>query len=141
MPVQNNAPAPPPVKLDRITVGPNSHVDGQVVRADNSPRPNAKVLFINAVNEYAREQAQSFLRDSDQQKILAAYEAFDNQDGFASVATLDQIADKSYSLAIPLYVAGAGTASIVLLQCPHCAVDYVLTSGLHPLTHCFERFS
>jgi hypothetical protein len=43
-----NSPAPPPVKLDRITVGPNSHVDGQVVRADNSPRPNAKVMFINA---------------------------------------------------------------------------------------------
>ena len=58
----------------------------------------------------AREQAQSFLRDSHQQKILAAYEAFDDQDGFATVATLDQIADKSYSLAIPLYVAGAGTA-------------------------------
>lgn len=38
----------PPVKFDRITVGPNSHVDGQVVRSDNSPKANAKVLFINA---------------------------------------------------------------------------------------------
>ena len=50
VPVQSNVPQPPPppVKLDRIAVGPNSQVDGQVVRQDNSPRANAKVLFINA---------------------------------------------------------------------------------------------
>lgn len=50
VPVQTKVPAPPlpPVKLDRIAVGPNSQVDGKVVRQDNSPRPNAKVLFINA---------------------------------------------------------------------------------------------
>ena len=38
----------PPVKFDRIAVGPDSHVEGQIVRSDNSPKPNAKVLFINA---------------------------------------------------------------------------------------------
>ena len=52
VPVQTNvAPAPvpvPPVRLDRIAVGPNSRIEGQVVRSDNSPKPNAKVLFINA---------------------------------------------------------------------------------------------
>ncbi|MBI3823955.1 MAG: carboxypeptidase regulatory-like domain-containing protein [Planctomycetes bacterium] len=41
-------PQQPPVKLDRIAVGPDSHVDGQVVRSDSSPKANAKVLFINA---------------------------------------------------------------------------------------------
>ncbi len=40
--------APAPLKMDRITVGPNSVVDGQVLRADNSPKPTAKVLFVNA---------------------------------------------------------------------------------------------
>ena len=39
----------PPVKLDRIAVGPDSRVEGQVVRSDSSPKPNAKVLFINAM--------------------------------------------------------------------------------------------
>ena len=63
------------------------------------------------MHEVARQQAQSFLRDYHQQKILAAYEAFDNQAGFASVSTLDQIANKGYSLAIPLYVTGDSTAS------------------------------
>ena len=39
-------PAPqPPVKLDRIASNSNSTVEGQVVRADNSPKANAKVLF------------------------------------------------------------------------------------------------
>ncbi len=49
VPVQPQAPAPqPPVKLDRIAVGPNSQVEGQVLRSDNSPKPSAKVLFIEA---------------------------------------------------------------------------------------------
>jgi hypothetical protein len=47
--VQPPAAPQPPVRLDRIAVGPNSHVDGQVVRSDNSPKPNAKVMFINAM--------------------------------------------------------------------------------------------
>ena len=55
----------------------------------------------------AREQAQSFLRVSHQKKILDAYSGFADIDQFAAVATLDQIAAKGYSLAIPLYVAGA----------------------------------
>lgn len=40
-------PQQPPVKFDRIAVG-ESRVDGQIVRSDNSPKANAKVLFINA---------------------------------------------------------------------------------------------
>ena len=48
VPVQQTPAPQPPVKLDRISVGPNSTVTGQVVRADNSPKPSAKVLFVNA---------------------------------------------------------------------------------------------
>jgi hypothetical protein len=49
VPVQPQAPAAqPPVKLDRIAIGPDSHVEGQVVRSDSSPKPSAKVLFIEA---------------------------------------------------------------------------------------------
>ena len=40
-------PPPPPVKLERIVVGPDSHIEGQVVRNDSSPRPNTRVLFVN----------------------------------------------------------------------------------------------
>jgi type I restriction enzyme M protein len=75
-----------------------------VLRSTKAPKRMGKVLFINAVNEFAREQAQSFLRESDQTKILNAYRSFTGVDQFAAIATLDQIADKRFSLAIPLYV-------------------------------------
>lgn len=87
----------------------NSPMEAVVVtlRAQKKAARRGKILFINAVHEYAREQAQSFLRDSHQQKILSAYEAFEDQPGFAAVVTLGQIADKRHSLAIPLYVTSA----------------------------------
>ena len=43
-----------------------------------------KVLFINAVHEVAREQAQSFLTPEHQERILAAYQAFADEPGFAN---------------------------------------------------------
>jgi type I restriction enzyme M protein len=90
----------------------NSPMEAVVVtlRTDKAAEHKGKVLFINAVREVAREQAQSFLRESHQAKILAAYHQFKDMDQFAAVATLDGIAEKSYSLAIPLYVAGANGA-------------------------------
>ena len=90
----------------------NSPMEAVVItlRAKKPAERKGKVLFINAVNEVAREQAQSFLRESHQTKILDAYRGFADVDQFAAVATLDQIADKGYSLAIPLYVAGAKAA-------------------------------
>ncbi|MEU7978484.1 class I SAM-dependent DNA methyltransferase [Micromonospora sp. NPDC049081] len=85
----------------------NSPMEAVVVtlRASKSAEQRGKVLFINAVNEVAREQAQSFLREHHQKRILTAYEAFAAEDGFAAVATLDEIANQQYSLAIPLHVA------------------------------------
>ena len=78
-----------------------------ILRANKPRERKGKVLFINAVDEVAREQAQSFLRKSHQTKILDAYRRFGDVDQFAAVATIDQIAEKAYSLAILLYVAGA----------------------------------
>ena len=90
----------------------NSPMEAVVItlRAAKPPERKGKVLFINAVNEVAREQAQSFLRGSHQQKILDAYRSFTDTEQFAAVATLDEIAGKGFSLAIPLYVTGAKAA-------------------------------
>jgi type I restriction-modification system DNA methylase subunit len=87
----------------------NSPMEAVVItlRANKPAQHKGRVLFINAVNEVAREQAQSFLRESHQNRILDAYRGFADRDKFATVATLDQIAARSFSLAIPLYVAGA----------------------------------
>jgi type I restriction enzyme M protein len=63
-----------------------------------------KVIFIDAVNEVTRERAQSFLKPKHQQRILSAYKAFDDEPGFAKVATLAKIAENMGNLSIPLYV-------------------------------------
>jgi type I restriction enzyme M protein len=100
-----------------IGLGPglfyNSPMEAVVItlRTAKPPTQRGKVLFINAVSEYVRAQAQSFLRDQHQQKILAAYENFADDHGFAAVATTDQISNKGYSLAIALYVVNGGTTS------------------------------
>ncbi len=47
---QSNPTPAPPVKLDRIVYGPESFVEGQIVRTDNTPRPHASVLFVSADN-------------------------------------------------------------------------------------------
>lgn len=93
-----------------IGLGPglfyNSPMEAVVVtlRARKPVEHRDRVLFINAINEVTREQAQSFLREGHQQRILAAYRAFTDEPSFAAVAIRDQIAAKGYSLAIPLYV-------------------------------------
>jgi len=68
-----------------------------------------RILFINAVNEVTRERAQSFLTDEHIEKIVAAYRARADVDGFAAVASLDQVRGNDFNLSIPLYVAtGSG---------------------------------
>lgn len=78
-----------------------------VLRTAKPVERRGKVLFIDARDEVARERAQSFLRDSHQQKILDAYRGFAGVDQFAAVARLDEIGAKEYTLAIPRYVTGA----------------------------------
>lgn len=91
----------------------NSPMEAVVItlRANQPADQHGKVLFINAVNEVAREQAQSFLRPAHQQKILDAYRAFTTEDDYATVADREQIAARNYSLAIPLYVNGSKAAA------------------------------
>jgi len=63
-----------------------------------------KEMFRNAVNEVTRERAQSFLADDHIQRIVAAYQAFGDEDGFARVVGNDEVREKGSNLSIPLYV-------------------------------------
>lgn len=84
----------------------NSPMEACVVfcRSRKPPKKRGKVLLIDAVNEIARERGVSFLRPEHQQRIEAAYDAFVDEEGFANVATIEEIAAQGYSLSIPLYV-------------------------------------
>jgi type I restriction enzyme M protein len=71
----------------------------------NKPKARRKkVLFINAINDVTRERAQSFLTDDHISHIADAYRTFDSSDGFAYVATTDEIRANDNNLSIPLYV-------------------------------------
>ncbi len=91
----------------------NSPMEACVVvcRARRSPDRRGKVLFVDALHEVARERAQSFLKPGHQARIKRAYTAFQEEKGFASVATLSEIRAQRFSLSIPLYVSRAGAGS------------------------------
>jgi type I restriction enzyme M protein len=80
-------------------------------RSKKPPKKRGKVLLIDAVNEIARERAISLLRPEHQQRIEAAYDAFVDEEGFAKVAAIEEIAAQGYSLSIPLYVKRKTAAS------------------------------
>lgn len=84
----------------------NSPMEACVVvcRSRKPAQRQGRILFIDAVNEVARERAMSFLKPAHQQRILDAYRAYAGEPGFARVATLEEVAEQGYSLSIPLYV-------------------------------------
>jgi len=84
----------------------NSPMEACVVvcRMNKPKERRKKILFINAVNEVSRERAQSFLEEDHIEKILKAYRDFADVEGFACVATLDDIRANNANLSIPLYV-------------------------------------
>lgn len=84
----------------------NSPMEACIVlcRTAKPPERQGKLLFIDAVNEVARVQAQSFLKEEHQARVLNAYQTFTDEPGFAKVATLAGVAAQEFSLSIPLYV-------------------------------------
>jgi len=84
----------------------NSPMEACVVfcRSQKPEDRRERVLFINAVNEITRKLSYSYLEPKHQQRILTAYEAFDDIPGFAKVGSLVEIQDNKYNLAISQYV-------------------------------------
>ena len=93
-----------------IGLGPNLFYNSpmeaciMICRMNKRPDRRGQVLFINAINEVERKNAQSFLEDKHIQRIAKAYETYGTEEGFARVVTIQDIADNNFSLSIPLYV-------------------------------------
>lgn len=93
-----------------IGLGPNLFYNSpmeaciMICRMTKRPERRERVLFINAINEVERKNAQSFLEDRHIRRIASAYETYCDEAGFAKVVTLDDIAANNFSLNIPLYV-------------------------------------
>jgi len=84
----------------------NSPMEACVVvcRTKKPSERRGRILFINAVDEVTRERAQSFLEPHHSKRILAAYQSFADEPGFAKVATLDEIRKNDANLSIGRYV-------------------------------------
>jgi type I restriction enzyme M protein len=80
-----------------------------ICRSSKPVARRGKVLFINAVNDVAREKAQSFLKPEHQAKILETYREFLAKPGFAIAATTEEIFTKRGDLSIRKYVSKAIT--------------------------------
>ena len=93
-----------------IGLGPNLFYNSpmeaciMICRTNKTPENRGKVLFINAVKEVTRKNAESFLEDEHIAKIANAYNDYESIPGFAKKATIKDIENNGYSLSIPLYV-------------------------------------
>lgn len=93
-----------------IGLGPNLFYNSpmeaciMICRMNKRPERRGQVLFINAVNEVERKNAQSYLEERHIARIAAAYDNYVDDADFAKVATIQDIANNNFSLSIPLYV-------------------------------------
>lgn len=93
-----------------IGLGPNLFYNSPmeaciiICRTNKRPERRGQVLFINAVNEVERKNAQSYLEDKHIKKIASAYDKYETDDNFARILTIQDIEDNNFSLSIPLYV-------------------------------------
>ncbi len=115
-----------------IGLGPNLFFNAPmeacivICRTKKRPDRRGQILFINAVNDVTRKNAQSYLEDAHIEKIAGAYKAYENMEGFARVVTTADTEQFGYSLSIPLYV--------------HQAMDNGATVD-RSFTECFELWN
>jgi type I restriction enzyme M protein len=84
----------------------NSPIEACVLfcRSQKPVARQGKVLFINAVEEYTRRHAQSYLDEQHIDRIRAAYDAFEDVEGFVRVVALDEFSENNFNLNIAQFV-------------------------------------
>ena len=75
-----------------------------ICRMRKPPEHVGRILFVNAVNEVSRKNAQSQLDEMHIRRIYGACARYADEDGFSRAVSLDEIAGNNYSLNIALYV-------------------------------------
>ena len=75
-----------------------------ICRMTKRPDRRGQVLFINALSEVTRKNAQSYLEDRHIKHIADAYANYCDEEGFAKVTNIQDISENNFSLSIPLYV-------------------------------------
>jgi type I restriction enzyme M protein len=92
-----------------IGLGPNLFFNAPmeacvlVCRSHKPAELKNKIIFINAVKEVTRKNAESYLEPTHIEKITSAYFGRNDVPQFCSIVSVDQISENDYSLSIPLY--------------------------------------
>ena len=116
-----------------IGLGPNLFFNAPmeacivIARTHKEPERRGKVLFINAVKEVTRKNAQSYLEDGHIEHIASAYDYYCDEENYAKVATIHDIEAQDFSLNIPLYVRGEVIVDPVL-SVQECVDDWLMQS-------------
>jgi len=100
-----------------------------ICRTRKELHKRGKILFINAVSEVTRKNAQSYLEDAHIEHIASAYNHYTDEEGYARVVSNEEIVEHDNSLNIPLYVRVAGAAPEPL-SVEECADDWLVQSEL-----------
>lgn len=84
----------------------NSGMESCVVvcRTNRPAARKGKILFVNASRDYVKDGPHSSLGDNHIERIVGAYRQFTDDDGYAAVATVEQVLANDGSLNIPSYV-------------------------------------
>ena len=105
-----------------IGLGPNlfynSPMEACIVICRSRKPDNHKghILFINAVNEVARKNAQSYLESQHIDKIAKAYEKFESDNDITKKVSICDIEKNDFSLSIPLYVKDPSAISVDMVM-------------------------
>ena len=105
-----------------IGLGPdlfyNSPMESCVVicRSKKATDRQGKVLLIDASKDYIKIGKQSALTEEHQRTIADAYLSFSDQEGFAKIATLDEIRKRDHSLNIPEYIRRSVTGVLPMAE-------------------------
>ncbi|QIK52776.1 type I restriction-modification system subunit M (plasmid) [Jeotgalibaca porci] len=75
-----------------------------IFNRDKKETSKGNVLFIAAEEEYQEGKNQNTLREEDVEKILSAFETYEDMEKYARVVTLDEIKENDYNLNISRYI-------------------------------------
>jgi type I restriction enzyme M protein len=103
-----------------IGLGPNLFFNAPmeacivICRTVKRPERRNKVLFINAVDEVTRKNAQSYLEDQHIAHIAGAYLGNEDEEDYARLVDYREIEANRFNLSIPLYVRKKGIDPVPL---------------------------
>ena len=105
-------------KFDIVLANPPYSMEACIIICKNRKEDShkGKVIFIDAKGEVSRKNAESYLENTHIQKIISAYENFEDIEYFAKVADINDIDNNKSLLSIQSYVKQKGTNEIYILD-------------------------